>query len=61
MSGSHTSPTFPQQKRYSFTLANASRTFRRAFPATGVDGAIHAGLERLVSTYMAREWGAATD
>ena len=48
--------TFPQQKRYSFTLANASRTLRRAFPGAGVDGAIHAGLEKLVSTYLAREW-----
>ena len=47
---------FPQQKRYSFTLANASRTLRRVFPGTGVDGAIHAGLEKLVSTYLAREW-----
>jgi len=48
--------TFPQQKRYSFTLANASRTLRRAFPGRGVDGAIHAGLEKLVSTYLARDW-----
>jgi len=48
--------TFPQQRRYSFTLANATRALRRTFPGTGVDGAIHAGLEKLVSTYLAREW-----
>jgi len=48
--------TFPQQKRYSFTLANAARTLGRVSPGAGRDGAIHAGLEKLVSTYLAREW-----
>ncbi len=48
--------TLPDQKRYSFTLASASKTLGRTFPGTGIDGAIHAGLERLVSTYLAREW-----
>jgi len=48
--------TFPQQKRYNFTLATAPATLGRAFPGLGTDGAIHAGLERLVSTNLAREW-----
>lgn len=48
--------TFPQQKRRSFTLATAPQTLPQAFPGTGVDGAIHAGLEKLIATYLGREW-----
>ncbi|MCL2645620.1 MAG: phage terminase large subunit family protein [Phycisphaerales bacterium] len=48
--------TFPQQNRSGFTLANAQQTLGRAFPGKGSDGAIHAGLEKLVSTYLARNW-----
>lgn len=48
--------TFPPQKRYGFTLATAPRTLAHAFPGMGADGAIHAGLEKLVSTYLNREW-----
>jgi hypothetical protein len=48
--------TFPEQRRSAFTLADATRTLGRAFPGAGVDGAIHAGLERLVSTYLGRDW-----
>jgi hypothetical protein len=48
--------TFPDQRRSAFTLADAQRTLGRAFPGAGVDGAIHAGLEQLVSTYLAKEW-----
>ncbi len=48
--------TFPQQKRYTFTLASATRTLGRAFPGAGVDGAIHAGMDKLISTYLSREW-----
>ena len=48
--------TFPQQKRSGFTLAGAPRTLGHAFPGTGTDGAIHAGLEKLASTYLNREW-----
>ncbi|MCC7409971.1 MAG: phage terminase large subunit family protein [Phycisphaeraceae bacterium] len=46
----------PDQRRPVFTLATAPRTLARAFPGTGADGAIHAGLEKLVSTYVGREW-----
>ncbi len=48
--------TFPEQRRSAFTLADATRTLGRTFPGAGVDGAIHAGLEQLVSTYLSREW-----
>jgi len=48
--------TFPEQRRSVFTLADARRTLGRTFPGAGVDGAIHAGLEQLVSTYLSREW-----
>jgi len=48
--------TFPEQKRYHFTLASAPRTLGRVFPGMGTDGAMHTGLEKLVSTYLAREW-----
>jgi hypothetical protein len=48
--------TFPEQRRSAFTLADATRTLGRAFPGAGVDGAIHAGLEQLVSAYLNRDW-----
>jgi hypothetical protein len=48
--------TLPDQRRSAFTLTDAQRTLGRAHPGAGVDGAIQAGLEELVSTYMAREW-----
>ena len=48
--------TFPDQRRSVFTMADASKTLGRTFPGAGVDGAIHAGLEQLVSTYLAKEW-----
>ena len=47
---------FPEQRRSTFTLADASRTLGRAFPGAGVDGSIHAGLEHLVLAYMNRDW-----
>jgi len=48
--------TFPDQRRSAFTLADAPRTLGRAYPGAGVDGAIQAGLEHLVSAYLAKEW-----
>ena len=48
--------TFPEQRRSAFTLADATRTLGRAFPGAGVDGAIQAGLEQLVSAYLGRDW-----
>jgi hypothetical protein len=49
--------TFPQQPRAFFSLASATRTLGRALPGRGTDGAIQAGLEKLVSASLAREFG----
>jgi len=48
--------TFPDQRRGYFTMADATRTLGRSSPGMGTDGAIQAGLERLVSDYLARDW-----
>lgn len=48
--------TFPQQNRAHFTLSDISRTLGGAYPGKGADGAIHAGLEQLVTEYLAKEW-----
>jgi hypothetical protein len=48
--------TYPDQKRHMFTLADATRTLGRAHRGIGADGAIHAGLERLVSSALTKEW-----
>jgi hypothetical protein len=48
--------TLPDQRRLAFTLADATRTLGNAFPRAGTDGAIHAGLEQLVSAYLNRDW-----
>src|SRR5208283_3454445 len=48
--------TLPQQNRSFFTKADISRTLGGMFPGHGVDGAIHAGLENLVTEYLAKEW-----
>jgi hypothetical protein len=48
--------TFPDQRRGYFTMADATRTLGRAFPGMGTDGAIQAGLERLVSEFLAKDW-----
>ncbi|MCG3178325.1 MAG: hypothetical protein BIFFINMI_00652 [Phycisphaerae bacterium] len=51
--------TFPEQRRSIFTLSDAPRPLGREYPGAGVDGAIHAGLEQLVSAFLAREWNRA--
>jgi len=48
--------TFPDQRRSVFTLADASRTLGRAFQGMGTDGAIHAGLKKLMCEQLSREW-----
>jgi len=48
--------TFPDQRRPIFTLADAGKTLRGAFPGAGVDGAIQTGLEQLVAAYLGRDW-----
>jgi hypothetical protein len=51
--------TLPGQNRSFFTRADVSKTLGGMFPGRGVDGAIHAGLEKLVSEYLAKEWSRA--
>ncbi|HUW31343.1 MAG TPA: terminase gpA endonuclease subunit [Planctomycetota bacterium] len=47
---------FPDQRRPVFTLADTTHILRGAFPTAGTDGAIQAGMERLVAAYLARDW-----
>lgn len=48
--------TFPDQKRPYFTLRDARYTLATATNASGLEGAIYAGLEKLTSDHLAREW-----
>ncbi len=48
--------TFPEQSQGYFTMYQARRTLGRAFPGMGGDGAIRAGLERLISTQLGRDF-----
>jgi len=47
---------YPDQGRAYFTLADVQRTLGRACPGAGLQGAIHAGLEKLGELLLAREW-----
>ncbi|MCO6454827.1 MAG: phage terminase large subunit family protein [Pirellulaceae bacterium] len=48
--------TFPDQQRPYFTLRDARFTLPLATKASGIEGAIYAGLEQLTSSYLGREW-----
>ena len=48
--------TFPEQTERVFALDGSRRTLGRAFPGAGPDGAIQAGLEKLVSSYLATDF-----
>ena len=48
--------SFPDQKRPYFTLRDARTTLPLATKASGLEGSIYAGLERLTSEYLGREW-----
>jgi hypothetical protein len=48
--------TEPDQKQPYFTLRDVRRTLGAASPRAGVEGAIYAGLERLLDATVAREW-----
>ena len=48
--------TFPQQPRGWFCQRTARASLRAAFPGAGPDGAIQAGLERLVTELLARSF-----
>ena len=47
---------FPDQKRAYFTLRDARHTLAVATRASGLEGAIYAGLESLTAEYLGREW-----
>lgn len=47
---------FPEQHSEHFTLRNAKRTLAAAAPGAGVEGALHKGLETLLSSLLDREW-----
>ena len=48
--------TEPDQKLSYFTLRDVRRTLAKAAPRAGQEGAIYAGLERLVDAKLGREW-----
>ena len=48
--------SFPDQKRPYFTLRDARTTLSLATKASGLEGAIYAGLEQLTAEYLSREW-----
>ena len=48
--------TFPDQKRPYFTLRDARHTLTIATKASGLEGAIYAGLDTLTKTLISREW-----
>jgi phage terminase large subunit GpA-like protein len=48
--------TFPDQQRPYFTLRDARHTLAAQTKATGLEGTIYAGLEKLTSGFMGREW-----
>jgi len=47
---------YPQQNRRYFTVRDADRTLRRIHQGMGIEGAIYAGLQALVTELLTREW-----
>ncbi len=47
---------FPDQKRPYFTLRDARHTLTTATKASGLEGAIYAGLEQLTRSLLSRDW-----
>ena len=52
--------TYPDQKRLSFTLRKAQITLSNIYPGMEKEGAIQAGLEKLCSDYLNRDWNRGT-
>lgn len=46
----------PEQGTDRFYYRDAKRTLEKAFPAEGIEGRIHAGLELLTDTLLKKEW-----
>jgi len=48
--------TYPEQGLRYFTMRQARRTLCRAHPGAGIEGALYAGLEKLIGNLTGREW-----
>jgi len=48
--------TYPDQKRAHFTLRDVRQTLSTVTGASGLEGAIYAGLDRLTRDHLNREW-----
>ncbi|MBL7221019.1 MAG: hypothetical protein ISS69_12950, partial [Phycisphaerae bacterium] len=48
--------TYPDQRRSYFTMRDATRTLGRLTQGVGKEGAIQAGLEKLVAESLTRDW-----
>ncbi len=48
--------TYPDQQRPYFTLRDARRTLSTVAPASGLEGAIYAGLDALTNLLLSRDW-----
>jgi len=48
--------TYPDQRRPYFTLRDARHTLAAATKVSGLEGSIYAGLERLTTDLLGREW-----
>lgn len=48
--------TYPKQYRNTFTLASVQRTLQDEFKGLGPNGSVQAGLEKLVETYVAKDF-----
>ncbi len=48
--------TYPDQMRRYFTLRESARTMTAEFPGAGVEGVIHADLEKLASELLHATW-----
>ena len=47
---------FPSQPRHSLALADVTRTLEMAYPGTGPEGAIYAGVQQLIEQIAKHEW-----
>jgi phage terminase large subunit GpA-like protein len=48
--------TFPDQRRPYFTLRDARQTLTVVTKASGLEGAIYAGLDQLTRAFLSRDW-----
>ena len=48
--------TWPDQRRLNFTLADSVNTLASVSPASGLEGSLYNGLEKLSNEMLGREW-----